>query len=112
MKFGEDFRGQSGAAYESTNAKKLSASIEFPRLTQAQYDIIEYYSMALPASPYATVEMIDCDRRFDGVTVDSVLNRILNKVKIMSFDAEKQLPYDDSGEGLNIYRATMTVEET
>lgn len=109
IQFGENFRGQSGTSYSTVNAKKYAATLNFGRLTEEEFNLLEQYCTALPSSAFFELEMVDRTRRFDGATTDPVVGRVLNKVKIPDgFDSEP-IRYDD--EGLSLVRVSVSVEE-
>ena len=104
---GENFRGQGGTLYSSQNAINLQVSLEFPRLTATEAKTLLYYCTLKPSAAFSTLEMQDRENVFDGITESDTYNRILNKVKIVSWEFEPKIYADNE----SIESARITVEE-
>jgi hypothetical protein len=115
LRFGEHFRGQAGAGYSTVCGFKLSIGLEFPRLSKEEADILKQMCYATSDSVYSEMIMYERERVFDGETFNTVYGRVLNRVKVVSFDFKPlDGKYDDetvSADSGSLESASVTVEE-
>ena len=113
LTFGEHFRGQSGAGYNNIYAQKIALQLEFPRLTRTEADTLRLYCKATGNSVYADFTLTDRERVFDGITTNVQEGRVLNRMKITSweFSAYKSDADTDDSVNATLQTATITVEE-
>jgi len=83
-----------GTGYDVTKVKYV-VELNFSYLTQTEFNQIEALLHAEGNAPDIVVTLILNERIFDGVTVDPIVNRVLEKMKILNPDEEPTRPYED-----------------
>jgi len=68
---------------------KLRYTVGFPYLTATEFDLLETYLTAEGNDSVVTLSFTWKDRVHDGSTTDTKLNRVLNKVRIVSISIDE-----------------------
>jgi len=96
---------QNGSTNFDTVSVRFQYTLNFEFLSQSEYNQLEVLMHATGNTPNITVTFEIEERMFDGVTVDTVLGRILNKMKIVSPEEIPFTPYESD----DTYRALQLV---
>ena len=87
---------QNGNINIDSDIVKFSYIFNFTHLTQAEFDLIEAIAHRAGNVADLAVAVVIEERSFVGATTDSVLNRVLNKMKLTIQSENPYTPYASS----------------